>query len=157
TTLHKITYPFLRMIQDIHQATGAEFHMMSNVVKGNDEIRQMIQLYVPDAHYYPALHYDEFIKEVALSDMFLMTYPFSGFHTILDCHTQGLTGVIKSGEGMESQQGVVMAKRSKCVQSIANNDAEYFREAVELAQDEDLREMDEENNRKVFGSDLPSI
>lgn len=142
STLHKITYPFLRTLAVIGAETGAEFHMTSNITKGNAALAELLKLQVPKLTYYPALHYDKFLELVAMCDMFLMPYPFSGFSTILDCFTQGIPGVVLRGDGIESQQGILMTIRGGEENScITESEAEYQQAAIRMATDANMREF----------------
>ncbi len=139
-SLHKVTYPFLQSLRTIQQETGAEIHMTSNITKGNEALGEMIREQVPGLTYYPALHYDDFIKLISMCDMFLMPYPFNGFSTILDCFTQGVPGVVLEGSGIESKQGCVMIERGGGSSSvITHNEKSYIATAIDIANDHDLR------------------
>lgn len=156
-SIHKVSYPFLKSLRVIQEETGANIHITSNIVKGNEELAEFIKITVPNINYYPALHYDKFIELISRMDMFLMPYPFNGFSTILDCFTQAVPGVLMDGPGIESHQGDVMSNRGGNNNSFVPNhswkEKQYIASAIAMAKNNAVRLEFSDNLYMIYNTE----
>lgn len=132
-TIHKVTYPFLLTLAEIQKETGAEIHIASNATKGTAAVSEQISKIVPNMTLYPSMTYDQYLMLISQMDMFLMTYPFTGYSTVLDCISQAVPGVTMNGDDVLSHQAATMMKRCGGPSQIAASVADFKAKAIKMA------------------------
>lgn len=110
-TLHKITYPFLIALQKVAKETGAEIHLTGNQTTGNHEMHELLKATVPMIQLIPSMPYEQFLRFIVNMDFFMLTTPFTGFSSVLDCFSQAVPGALLHARSMESMQAEVATAR----------------------------------------------
>lgn len=141
-TLPKLTLPYLRAVAQVKERTGARVHITSNCT---DEQRETIQAdirrTVPGAELYPKLDSRAFERLIAHCDLFLASFPFSGYNSIHDCLVQGVPGVVMNGNDIASHQAAAMIALTGAASYVARHEHEYIDLACILASDRNQREL----------------